>query len=109
MTTEFPFGHLLSNVVESFQGLARKSSAKNWLPRLKDLLKKLRKNLKELRMSLIDRATVRICYDCSRPIRPWDSRILVTEYTFMHRSCSKTRQFIEEFMHYRGAPLQPPE
>ena len=93
------------------QELAEKSLAGNWLLRLNDLLNKLQPTLKQLRMNLIDRATVRICYDCSRPIRLWDSRVLVTEYTSIHESCWKGRQFFSEFVRYHEAQVsfEPPE
>jgi hypothetical protein len=98
MATEFPCGRLLSNLL---QELGRKSMVKNWLLRLNNLLGKLQQTSQQLRTSIIDRATVRICDDCSCTIRPWDSRVLVTEYASTHRRCWENRQFVIEFLRWQ--------
>jgi len=100
MTTEFPLSHLLSDLVKSLQELAKKSAAENWLLRLDDLLDKLQQISKQLRTSLSYVAAVRICGECSGKIRPWDRRVLVNEYTSIHRRCRESRQFFIEFMRW---------
>jgi hypothetical protein len=99
MTTELPLGHLVSNLAKSLQELAKKSAAKNRVLRL-DLLDKVQRTSKQLRTSLSYRAAVRICGECSGTIRPWDSRVLVNEYTSIHRRCGESRQFFIEFVRW---------
>jgi hypothetical protein len=101
MTTEFPLSHLLSDLAKSLQELAKKSAAENWLLRLDDLLDKLQQISKQLHMNLGYWAAVRICGECSGTIRPWDRRILVTEYTSIHRRCRENRQFFIEFLRWQ--------
>jgi hypothetical protein len=100
MTTEFPLSHLLSDPAKSLQELAKKSAAKNWLLRLNDLFDKLLQTSKQLRTHLSYLAAVRICGECSSTIRLWDSRVLVNEYTSIHRRCRESRQFFIEFMRW---------
>ena len=100
MTTEFPLSNLLSNLAKSLQELAKKSTAKNWLLRLNELFDKLQRTSKQLRTSLSYLAAVRICGQCSGTIRPWDRRVLVNEYTSIHRRCRESRQFFIEFMRW---------
>jgi hypothetical protein len=98
MTTEFPFGPFLSNLA------TQKSEPQNWLVRL-NFLEKLPQISKHCRMSLIDRATIRPCDDCSRTIRPWDRRV-IAEYTSYHRRCWESRQFFREFVRYQQSQPQ---
>jgi hypothetical protein len=107
MMAEFPRGRLLSNVL---QELRRNSTVKNWLRRFNEPLGKLRHTSQQLRVSIIDRATVRTCDYCSRTIRPWNRRLLVTEYASAHRSCRESRQFFSELLHQQSqGSAQPPE
>jgi len=102
MTTQFPLGHLVSNLAKSLQDLAKKSAAKNRLLRLNDVFDKLQQTSKQLRTSLSYRAAVRICAECSGTIRPWDSRVLVAEHTSIHRRCWENRQLFVEFVHWHS-------
>jgi hypothetical protein len=101
MTTQFPLGHLVSNLAKSLQELAKKSAAKNRLLRLNDFFYKVQQISKQLRTSLSYRAAVRICGECSGTIPLWDRRVLVTEYTSTHRRCWENRQFFVEFVHWQ--------
>ncbi len=101
MTMEFPLGHLVSDLAKGLQELAKKSATKNRLLRLNDFFDKLQQTSKQLRTGFSYRAAVRICAECSGTIRPWDSRVLVTEYTSTHRRCWENRQFFVEFMQWQ--------
>ena len=100
MKTEFPLGHLVSNLAKSLQELAKRSAAKNRLLRLNEFFDKLLPTSKQLRTRLSYLAAVRICGECSSTIRLWDSRVLVNEYTSIHRRCRESRQFFIEFMRW---------
>jgi len=102
MTPEFPLSHLVSHLAKSLQELGKKAGAENWLLRLNGLTDKLQHTSKRLRMSLSYRAAVRICGECSGTIRPWDSRVLVTEHTSIHRRCWENRQLFVEFVHWHS-------
>jgi hypothetical protein len=98
MTMEYVLGHLLSSLAKGSQELARKSLGNDWAPRLNGPLEKLQQPLKRWRMRLIDCAAVRICEGCSRPIRPWDRRVLITEHGCIHQSCWEGGEFFRELV-----------
>jgi len=100
MTTEFPLSQLVSNLAKSLQELAQKSAAKNRLLKLNDFFDRLQQTSKQLCTSLSYRAAVRICGECSGTIRPWDSRVVVNEYTSIHRRCRESRQFFIELVRW---------
>ena len=86
MSTEFPLSYLVSNLAKSLQELAKKSAAKNRLLRLNNFVDKFQQTSKQLRTSLSYRAAVRICAECSGTIRPWDSRVLVSQRIYLYPS-----------------------
>jgi len=98
MTMEYVLGHLLSSLAKGSQELARKSLGNDWLPKLNVSLEKLQQPLKRWRMRLSDCAAVRICEGCSRPIRPWDRRVLMTEHSYIHQSCWEGGEFFRELV-----------
>jgi hypothetical protein len=102
MTSDFPLSHLFSDLAKSLQELAKKSGTENRLLRLNDLLDKLQHTWKRLRLSFSYWAAVKICGECSGTIRPWDSRVLVTEYAPIHRRCWENRQFFVDFLHWHS-------
>ncbi len=100
MTSEFRLSHSLSYLAMKSRERAKKFIAENSLLTPDDLLDKLQHTWQRLRMSLSYRASVRICGECSGPIRPWDSRVLVTEYAFIHRRCWENRTFFVDFLNW---------
>jgi hypothetical protein len=96
--TMYVFGHLLSGLAKGSQKVARKSLGNDRLPRLNGSLEKLQRPLKRWRMRLIDCAAVRKCEGCSRPIRPWDCWVPMTEDTYIHQSCWEGGEFFREFL-----------
>ena len=102
MTIEFPFGHLLSGLAKSLHELVTRCWTENCLPRFNDFLEKLKRTSKQLRRRFADRAAAGMCDECSRIIRPWDSRVSVTEHTSIHRSCWESRQFFIGFVHQQS-------
>jgi hypothetical protein len=102
MTIESPFGHLLSGIANSLQELVRKCWTENCLPRFHDSFQKVKRTSNQLRRRFVERAAAGMCDECSRIIRPWDSRVSVTEHTSVHRSCWEGRQFFIEFVHQQS-------
>lgn len=98
MTMEDVLGHLLSSLAKGSQELARRSLGDDRLTRLNGPLGKLQQPLKRWRTRLMDCAAVRICEGCSRPIRPWDRRVLMTEQGCIHQSCWEGGEFFRELV-----------
>ncbi len=95
MSPESRFVRQLSSLRRSLQELETKSLSEQWLL---DFCRKLRQTFKRLCMVLIDRATVKPCEDCHRPIRPLEGRVWVTEFDRIHQRCWQGRQFFREYI-----------
>jgi hypothetical protein len=101
MTMEGVLGHLLSSLANGSQELTRESLENDRPPRLNGLFDKRHRLLMRWRTRLIDCAAVRACEGCSRPIRRWDRRVLMTDQGYIHQSCWEDGEFFRELVrHY---------